>query len=341
MSLFFMQIKAKLLGLKKVKNNLEVDASIETQPVLPEHNITVDFVDAFVDKYKQGIPEVLLAEGYQKACYSSVLGCVLGDILGEPYEYMRYSPFGSGFEPKLYQECNHFTDDTVLTLMTLLVEKCCPEEYRKVYLYGYEHYPNSDFGGGFIGWGSGKIDNTIGYDSFGNGSAMRVSPVLLSALNIDGENPHYGLESVLRAAFFSSIVTHNHVAGIEGAMVIAACAYYLVNSKRENPEHVKHVVLNYAEQFYDMEYDHYNLKSLYCHHAVPFAIQAFIRTDNYDECMKYILRRLPCDADTVCAIAGTLAGAYYGITDKQKEYILSKFQDPEFAELKQLIELIC
>lgn len=341
MSLFFMRLKAKLLGLKKMaklpvgesyKENVEENVS-----ALPEHNVTVDFVDSFVEKYKKGISEVLLAEDYQEASCSSILGCILGDILGEPYEYTRYSPFGNGFEPELYQERNHFTDDTVLTLMTLSAEKRYPEEYRKAYIHGYKNWPDSDFGGGFIGWASGKIDNTKGYDSFGNGSAMRVSPVLLSVLNDDSCQ---GLESVLKSAFFSSVVTHNHTAGIEGAMVIAACAYYLANNRKEDLGKVKEVVLSYARQFYDMDFEHYNLKSLYCHHAVPFAIQSFVRTNSYDECMKYILCRLPCDADTVCAIAGTLAGAYYGIMEDQKQYILSKFQDTEFAELKHLINTI-
>ena len=124
-------------------------------------------------------------------------------------------------------------------------------------------------------------------------------------------------------------------------MVIAACAYFLANNRETGLEDVKKSVLDYAGQFYDMGFEHHNLKSIYCHHAVPFAIQAFTRTDSYDSCMKYVLCQLPCDADTVCAIAGTLAGAYYGITDKQKQYILSKFQDPEVVELKTLVESLC
>lgn len=246
-----------------------------------------------------------------------MLGAIAGDIIGSRYEF---NPIKTT-EFELLSKRADFTDDTVLTIA---VAKAIlwHQKYIKVLKEFTRKYPHRGYGSYYFQWALSEHEQP--YNSWGNGSGMRVSPVGF-AFN--------SLEQVLKEAKKSAEVTHNHAEGIKGAQAIAGCIY-LAKGGLEKDE-IKHFV---EENFgYDLNKSIDEIRPSYdfdvsCQGSVPQAIRAFIDSVNYEDAIRLAIS-LGGDADTIACMTGGIAEAFYGgIPSNIKEYILSKLPD-EFIEV--------
>ena len=225
-----------------------------------------------------------------------LLGALAGDIIGSVHEYTRRK----SKEFPLFQPSSFFTDDSVLTLAVadaILNGRDYAEAIRE---YGLR-YPNSGYGGMFLRW----LDTGGGpYNSFGNGSAMRVSPIGWA---------YESVEEVLRQAEACAAVTHNHAEGIKGAQAVAL-AIYLARTGSDRVEIRQELTIRFA---YDLERKLDDIRPTYgwseiCQTSVPESIIAFLEADDFEEAIRNAIS-LGGDADTMAAIAGSIAEASYGV----------------------------
>lgn len=225
-----------------------------------------------------------------------MLGAITGDIFCASYEF---DP-----EPRenvdLFERHRFFTDDTVLTIATadaLLTDG----DYTRAYREWGHRYPNCSWGIRFNGWLFG--DDPRPYNSFGNGSAMRVSPV---GWAFDT------LEETLAEAERSAAVSHNHPEGIKGAQATAAAIFLARNGATKED-----IRAEITDRFhYDLTRTIAEIRPDYsfnetCQGSVPEALTAFLDADDYEHTLRLVIS-LGGDADTQAAIAGAVAEAYWG-----------------------------
>ncbi len=211
----------------------------------------------------------------------------------------------------LWGEGCHFTDDTVLTVATA---DCILKGGRfEDYYYSYtSQFPSCGYGTNFMKWYfTRKFRNQfVPYQSFGNGSAMRVGPV------------GWGYErmtDVLDKSRDSAICTHNHEEGVRGAQAIATCVF--LARKNESKGHIKRFVeekfsYNLDCSLEDGQKNHkWNATSM---QTVPQAITAFLESDNYEDCVRNAIA-IGGDSDTLACMAGSIAEAYYGVPSELRE----------------------
>lgn len=224
-----------------------------------------------------------------------MLGAIIGDIIGSSYEFKGLK----STEFPLFTSASRFTDDTVLTVA---VADCIlhNRDYAKTFKEYGRRYPNAGYGGMFGNWL--RSANSNSYNSYGNGSAMRVSPVGFAYRTID---------EVLREAQRSAEVTHNHPEGIKGAQAIAS-AIFLGRTGKEKKE-----IRGYIEgRFgYDLNRTLDEIRPSYhfdetCQGSVPEAIIAFLESTDYEDTVRKAVS-LGGDADTLACMAGGIAEAYY------------------------------
>lgn len=229
-------------------------------------------------------------------------GAIIGDIAGSVYEFdsIKTKDF-----PILGPGCT-FTDDTVMTIAiaSALVRwkrqgmdlpQACTVEMRH---FG-RHYPNAGYGGRFARWLRSPYPKP--YKSYGNGSAMRVSPCGLLA---------HTEEEALTLARISAEVTHNHPEGIRGAEA-TALAIFLAKSGCSKEE-----MRARLRQYYPLERTLDEIRPDYrfdetCQGSVPEALESFLVSDSYEDTLRNAIS-LGGDADTLAAIAGSVAWAWYG-----------------------------
>ncbi len=227
----------------------------------------------------------------------ALIGAVAGDIYGSPYEALPSWKLPERIDYNHPQQ--NFTDDTVLTIAVadaLLNENDFGE---KIYEYA-RNYPGRGYGGNFRQWiraGGGKP-----YNSFGNGSAMRVSPVAWAGQN---------MEEVLALAEQSAAVTHNHPEGIKGAQAVAAAIFLARQGE------TKKAVKDFVEQTfgYDLNFSIAAIRPFYngnvtCQASVPPSIRAFLDSNDFMSAIHNAII-IGGDTDTQAAIAGSIASAYY------------------------------
>ncbi|MEW5746192.1 MAG: ADP-ribosylglycohydrolase family protein [Nitrospirota bacterium] len=224
-----------------------------------------------------------------------MIGAIAGDIIGSAYEWnnVKTTDF------PLFGPCSRFTDDTVLTIA---VADCIMngKDYALTFREYGRRYPDAGYGGMFGQWLSG--DDLSPYNSFGNGSAMRVSPV---GFAFDS------LEAVLEEAERSAAVTHNHPEGIEGARAVAAAVF--LAQRGEGKARIKEYL---EESFaYDLERSLDEIRPSYrfdatCRGSVPQAIRAFLESEHYEDAVRKAVS-IGGDSDTIACIAGGIAQAYY------------------------------
>ena len=240
-----------------------------------------------------------------------MMGAIAGDIIGSVHEI-------AGTKTKdfpLFGPEHRFTDDTVLTVAVAewLMDDTDLVETLQRYVY---RYPEAGYGGSFMHWAfAGSIEP---YNSWGNGSAMRVSPVAWACDS---------LEDVLRLAEQSAAVTHNHPEGIRGAQA-AAAAMFLARTCHE-PEAIQ----EYIEQTfgYDLSTPLDDIRPRYCFDvscqgSVPQSIRAFLEADSYEETVRNAIS-LGGDADTMACIAGGIAQARWGLPDDVRTCALMRLDD--------------
>lgn len=224
-----------------------------------------------------------------------LLGAVAGDIIGSCYEH-RYT---KELDFPLFSPLSRFTDDTVMTVAVADWLLTGNELTSLMQSYG-RRYPYAGYGGMFRSWLN--EENPEPYYSFGNGSAMRVSPV---GWAFDT------LEETLDAAKKSAEVTHNHPEGIKGAQATAACIY-LARTKKTKQE-----IKEYIESYfgYDLNRTCNEIRPNYffdssCQGSVPESIIAFLESSDYESAVRLAVS-LGGDTDTMGAITGSIAEAYY------------------------------
>ncbi len=263
-----------------------------------------------------------------------MIGAIIGDIIGSRFEMVNFAQnktFENYRKFNLFEKTCRPTDDTVLTCAvakTLMGQGTYLENYRK---FG-RAYPLAGYGGSFINWLDSE--STEGYNSYGNGSAMRVSPIGWFH-NVD--QAMLGMFPTLQDAELSAIPTHNHPEGIKGAKAIALCIY--LARAGINKERIKTFIEQ--EYAYDLSRTLDQIRPTYdfsatCQDTVPQAITAFLESENFEDCIRKAIS-LGGDSDTIAAMAGSIGEAFYGIdTDllNQAYFLL----DEKYPELYSIIK---
>lgn len=234
-----------------------------------------------------------------------MLGAIVGDIIGSIFEFNPLQENWDSFP--LFSEKSRFTDDTV---MTLAVADALRRGYGKDGLHDLFIDSMHTFGRAWLLAGYGQKfyrwltrRRRDPYNSFGNGSAMRVSPVGWVARNIAEAE---GLAAT------SAGVTHNHPEGIKGAQAVAG-AIFLARSGKSKDEIREYITGTYR---YDVSRPLVEIRKTYrfdetCQGSVPEAITAFLESSSFEEAVRKAVW-LRGDADTQAAIAGSIAEAFYG-----------------------------
>ena len=232
-----------------------------------------------------------------------MLGAIAGDVIGSVYEFRntRTTDF------PLFSPGSAFTDDTVLTVA---VADCIlhGKDYTGTIREYGRRYADAGYGGMFRSWL--RSDNSRPYNSFGNGSAMRVSPVGFAFDSLD---------EVLREAAASAAVTHNHPEGIKGAQAVAAAIFLARLGGGPVRAKTKTEIKEYIESSfgYDLSATLDEIRPGYhfdetCQGSVPQSIIAFLESNDYEDAIRKAVS-IGGDSDTIACIAGGIAQAYYGV----------------------------
>ena len=239
-------------------------------------------------------------------------GAILGDIIGSPYE------FDMGDKTKdfpLFSEESYFTDDTVMTIAVAEAFMGTPDDegvirhrlIQSMQKWGHR-YPGAGYGVRFCDWLESSDPRP--YNSWGNGSAMRVSAVAWLFDNLD---------TVRRMARISADVTHNHPEGIKGAEATAAAIYLgrTGHSKNEIKAYIEsEFQYNLSRTCDEIRPNYYHVES--CQETVPEAITAFLEGNSFEDVIRTAVS-LGGDCDTLTCIAGAIAEGFYGVSDELKQ----------------------
>lgn len=231
-----------------------------------------------------------------------MFGAIIGDIVGSVYEFNNIK---SKVFPFFKERC-FYTDDTVMTIavaQALLKAREQKLDFKQILIEEMQdlgrRYPGRGYGGSFARWL--KTEDPKPYNSYGNGSAMRVSPCGLIAVT---------LSEALSLAKASAEVTHNHPEGIKGAQAVAGAIFLAKcrKTKEEIREFVQHT-------FYDLDKSLDEIRPTYyfnetCQETVPQAIQAFLESNSFEDAIRNAIS-LGGDSDTLAAITGSIAWTFY------------------------------
>lgn len=245
-----------------------------------------------------------------------MLGAIIGDIVGSIYE--RYGIKTKDFP--LFGQNNRFTDDTVCTVAVadILLNDLPPAETMQKWC---QRYPRAGYGGNFRKWI--RLVSPTPYNSYGNGSAMRVSPVAF--LNQDN------LENALNTSDKVTEITHNHPEGIKGARATTHAIWLAFRNEKQDT--IRECISR--EYGYDLSMSVDEIRPDYsfdvtCQGSVPQAITCVLESTSFEDAIRNAIS-LGGDSDTLAAIAGPIAEAMYGIPEelikKVKRSYIKKHQD--------------
>ncbi len=225
-----------------------------------------------------------------------MLGAIAGDIIGSVYEK---DPIKEKDFP-LFSPASEFTDDTVLTV-AIADSLLSGKSYAAALKQWGRKYPNAGYGGNFYQWLMSRC--SVAYNSWGNGSAMRVSPIGWG---------YNSLERTLAEAEKSAAVTHNHPEGIKGAQAVAGAIF--MARKQAPKEEIKKWIE--AQFNYKLQRSTDTIRSGYsfevsCQLSVPEAIICFLESNSVEEAIRLAVS-LGGDADTQACICGAIAHAWHG-----------------------------
>ena len=255
-------------------------------------------------------------------------GAILGDMIGAPYEFDR------GDKTKdfpLFGDRSEFTDDSVMTIAVAeaLMDSAGKSEakIRKTLVSSMRRwgrrYPDAGYGARFIHWL--WADDPQPYGSYGNGSAMRVSAA----------GWLYGtLEEARHAARLTAEVTHNHPEGIKGAEATAS-AIFLARTGHGKEEIKDYIIREFG---YDLSRTCDEIRPAYhhvetCQETVPEAVTAFLEGESFEDVIRTAVS-LGGDCDTLTAIAGSIAEAFYGVPAGLKAECVKRLPD----DMRQVLE---
>ena len=257
-----------------------------------------------------------------------MLGAIIGDIVGSRFEWNNHRD--KDFEFLTYK-CFP-TDDSIMSLaiaQAILVSKPNHSDLSKNAIECMQsvgrNYPDCGYGGSFYNWMFS--DNPKPYNSYGNGAAMRVSPAGFAATS---------LEEAKELSRLVTEVTHNHPEGIKGAEATAV-AIYLAKSGSSILEIRDYINDNY----YPMNFTLDDIRDTYkfnetCQDTVPQALQAFFESTDFEDAIRNAIS-IGGDSDTLAAICGGVAEAYYGIPTDIRKHALT-FLDQKLMQLLILFE---
>lgn len=225
-----------------------------------------------------------------------MIGAIAGDIIGSVYEWNNIKTK----EFELFSENCFFTDDSILTIAladSILTGASYIENMQKFYHW----YPDGGYGGRFHQWAQSETPEP--YNSWGNGAAMRISPVGFA---------YNDLDTVLEKAEVFTMVTHNHPEGIKGGQATAA-AIFLARTGSSKDQ-----IKGFIEQKfqYDLSRHVDEIRPDYrfnesSQETVPQAIRAFIDSTGFEDAIRTAIS-LGGDSDTLACITGGIAQAFYG-----------------------------
>ena len=245
-----------------------------------------------------------------------MIGAIVGDIAGSRFEWhnrkSKKFTFLKGAKESLHP-CK-FTDDTVMTLAVAAAIMDWRENggdlgdaaIRRMQEFG-RRYPRAGYGGAFRHWL--RDDDPQPYNSWGNGSAMRVSACGWAGRTLDE------VKAMSRAV---TEVTHNHPEGIKGAEATAVATFLARTGK--SMEEIRQYVL---ENYYKIDFTLDEIRPTYefdvsCQGSVPQALEAFFESTSFEDAIRNAIS-IGGDSDTLGAICGAVAGAYYGVPDDIRE----------------------
>ena len=258
-----------------------------------------------------------------------IIGAIAGDVIGSAYEFNPTREYD--FE--LFTPKSTFTDDTVLTMANALWlledEQHTPEKLVNIMLDLCLKYPDRGYGGRFAHWIHDGDPQP--YNSFGNGSAMRVSPVGYYAKT---------LEQALALAQVSAEVTHNHPEGIKGAQATAA-AIFLARSGKTKKEIRDYVAQTFR---YDLSRTLDEIRPTFtfdetCQRTVPEAITCFLEGKDYEDVVRLSVA-LAGDADTIAAIAGSISSAVDDVPNEISQPVIERLSEEFCTTLLRFNELV-
>ena len=252
-----------------------------------------------------------------------MLGAIIGDIVGSPYEFDRWNIKTKKFP--LFSERSQFTDDTVMTVavaeaLMSVGKDASTEDMHKAVIRCMQswgkRYPNAGYGGRFLYW---LVENNPKpYKSWGNGSAMRVASVGWM---------YDSLERTLEVAKATAEVTHNHTEGIKGAQATAAAIYLARNGKDRK------AIREYIEDTFGYDFsrtcdeirpNYHHVES--CQETVPEAMTAVWEGADFEDTIRLAVS-LGGDSDTLTCISGSIAEAVWGIPDTIRDEAIRRLPD--------------
>ncbi len=257
-----------------------------------------------------------------------MLGAIIGDTAGSRFEWKNYK--SKDFE-LLTQGCS-LTDDSIMTLAVAKAILNSKEDHSDLSALAIRYmqqlgqiYPHAGYGGNFAWWL--RDPNPMPYNSFGNGAAMRVSPCGFAAKSIDDA------KEMARAV---TNVSHNHPESIKAAEAVSS-AIFMARSGSRMPEIRDYVEKNYYRINFTLD----GIRKSYafdvsCQGSVPQAFEAFFESTGFEDAIRNAVS-IGGDSDTIAAITGGIAEAYYGITAELRERELT-FMDQRQRKILNAFE---
>ncbi len=250
-----------------------------------------------------------------------MLGAIIGDVIGSHFEWNNYK--AKDFE--LFSSKSRFTDDSVLTF-AIADSILNGRSYENAVMSYGNAYPEAGYGGRFKKWLKGAIKGP--YNSWGNGSAMRVSPVGFAFVDET---------ELLTEAEKSASITHNHPEGIKGAQAVALSIRLLLNGNSKEAIKTR-IETDFA---YDLSRKLDDIRPTYqfdvsCQGSVPESIIAFLEATDFEDTIRNAVS-IGGDSDTIASIAGAIASAYYPIPDTLRQNTLERLP-PSLVRLLEAFE---
>jgi ADP-ribosylglycohydrolase len=235
-----------------------------------------------------------------------MIGAIIGDIAGSVYEHHNCK----STECEIFAPGATFTDDCVLTVATADV-LLHGGNYTDAYQHYGRRFPDVGFGAHFYSWMFS--DKPAPYGSWGNGSAMRVSPIGL-ALN--------ALDDVLAEAERSAAVTHNHPEGVKGARAVAAAVFLARHG--ESKAFIRDYVAGQFGYLLNRTLDAIRPSYRFdvsCQGSVPEAIIAFLESSDFEDAIRKAIS-IGGDSDTIACISGSIAHAFYRVVPERHRQMM-------------------
>lgn len=260
-----------------------------------------------------------------------MLGAVVGDVVGSRFEWNNHRSKDFDF----FDDACMATDDSIMTIAIAKAIMEADKQSSKGRLSGEflellsklaikymqeigRDYPNCGYGGKFYQWMFSEDPKP--YDSYGNGAAMRVSPAGFAARS---EEEAKALSSAVTA------VTHNHPEGLKGAEATAIAIFIARNGAT-----MDEIKARIEKDYYPMDFTIDEIRHSYrfnesCQGTVPQAIKCFLESTSFEDAVRTAIS-LGGDSDTVAAIAGGIAEAYYGVPDDIRDEVVDYLEDELF-----------